>query len=170
MLRVVVHRALAVMAFVALTLLLPQRAFAAIIPACEDDATSWMPAAERPAPPAQGEDPCESRLPSEEGDGQAAPMCDPRGATALAPPRVHPIPDARIEAATPCDAPGLMPLVGPSRGDSGSAPSAWALAEHATLGEPILLVPGFVTELPAFALEPGAPRHGVVREIWHPPR
>ena len=94
MLRFAVLRALAVAAVFAVVWLVPLRAYAAIVPACEDEGGSAATsAAVPPNPPVDCSAPLDQL---DELDPEIAAMCDERGATAVAPGRIHPMTDARM--------------------------------------------------------------------------
>lgn len=170
MVRLVVLRALAVAAFFAVAWLSPSLARAAIVPACENDAWSAVPSEQVARESA--EDCASLAAPAEEeGDPQAAPMCDLRGASVLAPGRVHPMTDARIESAATCEGGEIFgPSLAPASGDHHSASAAWAVLDPAHLGQTFELRPAFSIELPVFPAETGAPRAGFDRGVYHPPR
>jgi hypothetical protein len=155
--------ALALLALAA-ALLLPARARAAILPVCERDEVATVQ-----APP---QDPvCEvvTTVDDVTGVTKAAPICDPRGASAVAPPRVLPVADARIEARPSCSFDDLSKAFTPSR-DEAPPSGAPALALEPALLAPFGAVPwsGYVTGHDF--LEPlGAARAGVRREIDRPP-
>ena len=96
---VIPGRQLAFALLVALAALLVQeRAFAAILPLCEAKA-EWTTIPTAPEPS------CEVVTTVDEETGEttkAAPICDPRGASAVAPQRILPVEDARIEAPRSC--------------------------------------------------------------------
>ncbi|UQA55133.1 hypothetical protein [Polyangium aurulentum] len=170
MVRLVVLRALVVAAVFAVTWLAPRMAIAAIVPACENDAWSSAPLAQ---PSGESVNDCASVAGpvEEEGDPQVAPMCDPRGASALAPGRVHPMTDARIEAGGACDGGKIFgPSLVPAHDDHGSASAAWAVVDPAHLDQTFELRPVYSIELPVFPVEIGAPRAGFDRGVYHPPR
>ena len=97
------RRFVAQLAFVlalALAWLLPRVAQAALVPTC--DAAEL---ASKMAPPDEPSCTVVTRVVDRAtGATQAAPMCDPRGASAVAPQRVLPVDDARIEATPSCGA------------------------------------------------------------------
>jgi hypothetical protein len=169
----------------ALALLAPLRARAAMLPACENrelltpaplptpsllfvDAPSevlvrWTP--ELPADPSCGASGDELT-----GDAKSAPICDPRGASAIAPPRVLPVSDARIEATPSCELELSSPMIGPAPRDASTIHAAVMLAEHATLAG-IDLVPPASSELsPAYPPVRGEAHTGIERSVYHPPR
>jgi hypothetical protein len=152
-------RAIAAAAF-ALAVLLPLRASAAIVPACEPDVVTWMPVA------------FETSCGSDENpiaDGIAAPICDPDGASAVAPPRLLPIPDARIEAVPACDEASIGPMVGP-RGNDHPAITSPAIIDHATLTGGLVVPPAPLLACVGAPEPAGGPRAGVAEDVYHPPR
>lgn len=164
-------RALAVCAALAALLtvaLWPALGFAAILPACENDYASHVPA---PSPPDE-EDACESA--AARGDdidnSRVAPICDSRGASAVAPPRIRGVPDIRFEASRPCNGTDeLRTAVSPGRGDPPAQPPE-ATFERGVL--PTLDVVGPPVEstlIDPLAVTDG-PREGVRHGIYHPPR
>lgn len=173
MLRTAVLRALAIAAIFAVVWLVPRVASAAIIPVCDADAFSGVLAvAVAPAAHAnEGRADCAAPLaPTDEADPQIAAMCDAQGATAVAPGRIHPMTDARIDAVVTCDGTNVGPLLGPSHGEDHSGAASWALADHAVLSISYeLRREANVELLPDFHVA-GEPRVGFGREIDHPPR
>jgi hypothetical protein len=169
-------------------LLLATTARAALLPACEARESitqmpaEWMPpAAREDAAPA--EDACtpheggdvhgrSGKAEEDWGDVRVAAMCDARGASVIAPPRILPIADARIEAVPGCTADSAT---SPATLRSGSRSSpvgaaAPALAEHAVLDVTDLVPPASSELGPPFPPARGGPRSGVARGIDHPPR
>jgi hypothetical protein len=170
MVRLVVLRAMAIAAFFAVVWLAPLRASAAILPVCEDDPSSGPPSSRHVM---EAEADCVSLAQPalvEEGDPQVAPMCDLRGASVLAPGRIYPMTDARIDAVVSCDGTSFGPAVGPSQGDQGPAHAPWAIIEPAIMAEPLTLHVPLSCELAAYPTAAGAPRAGFRRGIEHPPR
>src|SRR5690348_10482666 len=112
MFRLAAQRLTVFVAFVAallVSLCASGRAEAAILPTC--DARDFVTTAPPPEPTApSAEDACEAALRSELGSLAAdddveikvAAMCDACGASMIAPQRVHPISDARIDAIPGC--------------------------------------------------------------------
>lgn len=162
--RHVVQRILTLLAF-ALALVAPMRARAAIVPVCEDERMTIV------APPDEPSCTVLTSVDDATGETMAAPICDPRGASAVAPPRILPITDARIDAAPGCDGGVPWPQVGPN--SRHPAP----VSELASAPPQTVLVPDFVLPAPAqpvasFSFEPppGGPRPGVEQGVYHPPR
>jgi len=174
MLRVAVLRALAFAAVFAAVWLVPQRAYAAIVPLCEADlitlgATSAA-SAEEIAPADCSPTASPSEHADDEADPQVAAMCDERGATVIAPGRIHPMTDARIDAVNSCDGTYVGPSLGPSQGQETPAAAPFATVPDAVLTAYLELRPAQSGEiLPPSPVE-GAPRRGVRRAIDHPPR
>lgn len=173
MLRVALVRGLAMVAFFAAVWLAPFQALAAIIPICDGDAISaWNPAVPtmRVAETNPVEDCQAAAVSPDEQDPQVAAMCDVRAATVVAPNRIHPMSDARIDAVDSCD--GIQH--GPLASAPGSNPLldgfTWAYVEPAVLSDNFAILPQPFVELPCVFVDPGAPRAGFDREIYHPPR
>jgi len=173
MLRVALLRGLAVLAFFAATWLAPLRAMAAIVPICDGDAVSaWGPVVQsvRTTETNPAEDCHSATASSDEQDPQVAAMCDAHAATVVAPGRIHPMSDARIDAVVSCD--------GIQHGPFASAPDSnhfvdglsWVNVDPAILTESILVRPRLFIELPPTFVDTGSPRVGFDREIYHPPR
>lgn len=158
-----VQRLLTLLTF-ALALVLPLRAGAAIVPVCEDEPATLAPAPSEPS--------CTivTSVDDVTGETSAAPICDARGVSSVAPPRILPITDARIDAAPGCDGQEARPSVGPSSRDPAPAGDLAGSPQRALL-MPELVVPGApeIVTL-TFAAPPGGPRAGVARGVYHPPR
>ena len=171
---------LAVLTAFAVALLFPLTAGAAILPLCEVDAVTMMPrtpaalplafaAAEEPASPcdelsaADGED--------EVVDSKIAAFCDARGASAIAPQRVHPLNDARIEA-TPSSArvDASAQTIAPSSHEGYAAGSAALPIDPAALSAATLIPPAPSELLPAYAPVTDAECSGIEQAVYHPPR
>ncbi|AUX22171.1 hypothetical protein SOCEGT47_026720 [Sorangium cellulosum] len=149
----------------ALALVVPLRARAAIVPVCEDDRMTIV------APPDEPSCTVLTSVDDVTGETRDAPICDPRGASAVAPPRILPITDARIDAAPGCDGGDPWPKVGPSSRHPAPASELASAPPHA------VLVPDFVLPAPGqsvatFTSVPptGGPRSGVEQGVYHPPR
>lgn len=147
----------------ALALLIPFRASAAIVPACEVDVETRAPAT-----------PIESRCDgSDDGDhatdSVAAPMCGEQGISAVAPPRLLPIADARIEGRSPCSSVDLGPSIGPRTSDPPTL-SGSATLERAMLDAGLSVQPAPFLEMAGFPEPSGGPRAGFSTDIFHPPR
>jgi hypothetical protein len=187
------QRLLVLLAFAGV-ILVPARARAAICTLCEahdlltfvasaasatsaPPAETCMPDAGAPVPADAGlAVPCE-----DPGDLRVPALCDNRGASMIAPPRVLPVADARIEAVHGC-ASELAALIndgcgqrshaaiGPGPRHSPVAGASPVLPEHAVL-DAAGMVPPASSELgPDFPPVTGGPLHGVARGIDHPPR
>lgn len=152
--------------------LAPRWAAAAMLPTCESHELSRMPiewlAALKPAPSS-----CsigEIAVGDDLGDARVAAMCDERGASMVAPPLVHPVADARIDAARGCLPELSMPRVGPGSEEAPVGPPVFAVADQANLGAAELIFPAPSELGPPFVRVAGAARSGVERDIDHPPR
>jgi hypothetical protein len=149
----------------AFVLILPLRARAAIVPVCDDDRMT-------PAP-AQGEPSCAvvTSVDDVTGETSAAPICDPRGASAVAPPRILPLTDARIDAVPGCDGDELSPSIGPGSRSPLPAGELASAPQHAMLF-PALVVPPASATVVLSPCTPvaGGPLAGVARGVYHPPR
>ena len=161
--RIALQRLLTFLAF-ALALVVPLRAQAAIVQVCEDDVVSVVP------PPAEPSCAVVTSVDGVTGETSAAPICDPRGMSAIAPPRILPVADARIDAAPGCDSSEISPLAAPGSQDHTPVGPQASPALHAVLiptlspapAQPSLLLPTTPVE--------GGPRAGIERSIYHPPR
>jgi hypothetical protein len=165
----------------ALALLAPALARAALIPACEThDQLTRMPVewiVKTPPPsPAESCDagtPVAAPTPEEIGDPRVPPMCDERGACVVAPPRILPVADDRIEASptgSGCASDASAPALRPGSGHAPTPNASPALADHAVL-DAMPLVPEASSELAQpFPPVAGGPCLGHVRGIDRPPR
>lgn len=163
-------------AFFAAVWLAPLQAFAAIVQICDGDAISaWNPVVSPSSPARSSEtnpaEDCRAATGnSDELDPQVAAMCDARAATVVAPDRVHPMSDARIDTVDSCD--GFQH--GPLASAPGSNPhldgSTLTYIEPAVLNDALILRPQLFIELPRAFVETGAPRAGFDQDIYHPPR
>lgn len=172
-------QALLVCIALAVTFVVPLRARAAILPACENreliTLAPALPIADTLAEPVVNaacatpqREPEGARGPA--GDSNVAPICDPRGASMIAPPRIHPVNDDRIEAPPTCEVPSTSPMLLPSPRDASAIHVGAALAAHAILGSDTV-VPQVLSELsPAYLLPRGEDRAGTERDVYHPPR
>jgi hypothetical protein len=162
------RRVLAQLAFVlalVVAWLLPRAARAALVPTCDAAELATIV-----APPEQPSCTVVTRVIDEAtGATQAAPICDPRGASAIAPQRVLPVEDARIDAAPSCGADELVPLVGPhAQGTPQALPAGLAEAAIVSANPP---VPKATLSAILDAIEvPSRPHAGFERGIDHPPR
>ena len=160
-------------AFFAAVWLAPLQAFAAIIQICDGDAISaWNPAVSPSrATETNPTDDCPVTPGSpDEQDPQVAAMCDARAATVVAPDRVHPMSDARIDAVDSCDGFQHGPLVSAPGSNPHFDGLAWAYIEPAVLTDALTIRPQVFIDLPPIFIAPGSPRIGFDREIFHPPR
>lgn len=146
----------------ALAMLVPFRASAAIVPACEVDMESRVPATRL-------ESSCDGEGGDHSVDSVAAPMCGEQGVSVLAPPRLLPIADARIEARSACGSVELGPSIGPQTGDP-PALSGSATLERAMLDTAFVVPPAPLLELAGLPEPTGGPRPGFADTIYHPPR
>ncbi|XXX81121.1 hypothetical protein WMF30_20395 [Sorangium sp. So ce134] len=150
----------------ALALVLPLRARAAIVPVCDDDRMTIV------APPP--DEPSCTVLTSVDdatGETRAAPICDPRGASSVAPPRTLPMTDDRIDAAPGCDGGDLWPRVGPNSRQSGPVSELSSPLQQAVLvPELVLPAPCAPVAVFSFLTVSGGPRPGVAQGVYHPPR
>jgi hypothetical protein len=161
----------------AVAFFVPLRARAAILPACDNrELISLAPPpspllllADAPAEPAASAA-CSAPLLEPEGDTKLAPMCDPRGASMVAPPRVHPVNDDRIEAAPSCELSISSPVIGPSPRSPSPSHVSLALPEHAMLDGSALVARAPSEPAPAYLPVRGEARAGIERGVYHPPR
>ena len=168
----------------AVALLFPLTASAAILPLCEVDAVTMMP--RMPAAPPQiplafaaaeeAATPCgelSAAADSEDTvvDSKIAAFCDARGASAIAPQRILPINDARIEATPSCahlDSSGQT--IAPSSHDGYATSGAALLLDPAALGASATIPPASSELLPAYAPVLDAEHTGIEQAVYHPPR
>ena len=96
----------------------------------------------------------------------------PRGATVLAPDRIHPETDARIDAVVSCDGSDSIhgPMVGPSNGERGPLASPFVMTHDVVLTNLLEIRPALFDEPPSYLPVTGAPQAGFDLEIFHPPR
>ncbi len=171
---------LAVLLAFAGAFLVPALARAALLPACEaHDLVTRMPVEwllpSAPAPDSNATDACTADrrrgpAPAEDlGDLRVPAMCDARGASAIAPQRIMPVSDARIEAASSCGADESSAIgLGPKHSPSAGAPPA--LADHAVLDVAGLVLPSSGELAPPYLPIAGGPLPAFARGIDHPPR
>lgn len=143
--------------------LLPRTAAAALVPVCDADELQTAVPPDVPA--------CEIvTTVDDSGAERAAPICDPRGASAVAPQRILPIADARIEAgASGCGADETPSALEPRRSSDEPASSAWAIDPATVTSLDVLPVWGgesLVLAPPAA----GGPRLEHPRRLERPPR
>ncbi len=180
------QRLVSCLAFAA-ALLAPSWARATLLPACDahDQLLTRGPVIEWAMPTVlDGSDVCDAGSPNpsdaptagqaaaeDVGDSRVPAMCDERGASMIAPPRILPMTDARIMATPGCANDGGSPLASAPGSHRAPVPSASAaLAEHAVLdARPTVPPPG--SELaPSFPPVLGGARSGHPRGIEYPPR
>ena len=171
---------LAILTAFAVALLFPLTAGAAILPLCEVDAATVMPrlppmlplafaaAAEDATPPHEEL----SATDDEDGiDPKIAAFSDARGASAVAPQRVLPINDARIEATPGCARLDTStPKLAPSPRDGYAAGPSALLLDPAALDPAALIHPASSELLPAYAPVADVSLPGVEQAVYHPPR
>jgi hypothetical protein len=156
-----------------LVALAPRVAAAAILPACESHELTRTPPEWLAPTPTILPDACSiGEIANDEdlGDARVAAMCSDSGASMVAPPRLVPVIDARIDRAPGCVAELDCPVIGPSSHDSPAVPPPFAVTDHALLGGGVLVPPAPYTLAPAFPVVVGAPRAGVRHALDHPPR
>lgn len=156
-------RALMVMLLaLAVGVLVPLRASATILPLCEL----------QPAASATPEPTCETIAADDDegGDPSAAPMCDLRGASVVAPPQIFPVDDARIEAGRRgCGEQGIAAALSPLPRES-PVPTSAASTDVTTLAPLLPLPPPADSITIDFIADRESPRDGVSRSVYHPPR
>ncbi|WP_437909324.1 hypothetical protein WME95_16525 [Sorangium sp. So ce327] len=159
-----VQRLMTVLTF-ALALVLPLTARAAIVPVCEDDRMTIV------APPDEPSCTVLTSVDDATGETRYAPICDPRGASSVAPPRTLPITDARIDAAPGCAGSDGGPMVGPNSRHPGPVSELSSAPQQALLLPDLVLpAPHASVSLSSFAAVSGGPRPGVAQGVYHPPR
>ncbi len=154
----------------AMALLVPARAWAALLPACENrEVATQQPRvddAERDVASLCNEGNAEDEV----GDSKVPALCDPRGASIIAPPRIHPIIDARIESGVRCGVTITTPMLSTGTDDGTSAIAQVAMPGHAVVADEEM-VPAPSYELaPDFTPPDGRALAGVARSVYHPPR
>lgn len=160
-------------AFFAAVWLAPLQAFAALMPICDGDAISaWNPVGSAVLPTETNlANDCQALTANpDEQDPQVAAMCDVRAATVVAPNRIHPMSDARIDAVDSCDGIQHSPLASAPGSNPWIDGLTWAYIEPAVLSDSLAILPQTFIELPSVFVDPGEPRIGFDREIYHPPR
>lgn len=160
-------------AFFAAVWLAPLQAMAAIIPICDGDAISaWGPVVQTvyAVETNQPEDCRGGTANSDEHDPQVAAMCDARAASIVAPNRIHPMTDARIDAVPSCEGIQHGPFASTPSNDHHVDGSSWVSVEPAMLTASVVVRPRIYFELPPMFVDPGSPQAGFDREIYHPPR
>lgn len=163
-------------------LLLSGSAQAAILPLCEVEAATLMPRLPAVLPLAfaaatAAEDaatPCGDPSADDDDanvDPKIAAFCDARGASAIAPPRILNINDARIEAAPGCARLDTStPKLGPSPRDGYAARTIALLLDPAAVDPATLIHPASSELLPAYAPVTDVSLPGIEQAVYHPPR
>ncbi|MEO5727837.1 MAG: hypothetical protein ABI134_33465 [Byssovorax sp.] len=160
-------------------LLVSRSAHAAILPLCEVDAVSMTPRAPAALPLAFAEEPLTrcSELSAAGGneedvvDSKIAAFCDARGASAIAPQRIHPINDARIDATPSCARlDSSSQTIAPSSHEGPAIGAAALLLDPAALGAATMIPPAASELLPAYAPVTDAECSGIEQAVYHPPR
>lgn len=142
----------------------PSRSFAAIVPACENDFVSRVV-----VPPPASDDSCDPSA-DDIDNSRVAPICDARGASAVAPPRLRSVSDQRFDRNHGCDgAEAARAAVSPGRGDAPIQPPETTL-DRAVLPTVELVGPAPQTSLLDPLAPTGGPRMGVRNVVYHPPR
>jgi hypothetical protein len=172
MLRIALLRLLATVAFFAATWLAPLRVFAAIIPVCDGNAVSgWAPVAPAlPSDPSSTDACPSSAAASDDAELHVAAMCDADAATVVAPNRIHPMSDARIDAVVSCDGIHHGPFASTPTNSHNIDGLSWVNVDPAMLTEPLVVRPRIYFELPPMFVDAGVPCTGYGREVYHPPR
>lgn len=149
----------------ACSLLLALGAQAALVPTC--DAAEL---ASRFSPPEEPSCTVVTRVVDEAtGATTAAPICDPRGASAIAPQRILPVEDARIDASPSCGADALAPVTGSNARSAPYAAPA-ALADQALPSADSVIPPATLSATLEYLEPVHRPLCGVRRAVEHPPR
>jgi hypothetical protein len=175
---------LAVWTAFAVALLVPflfsRSAAAAILPLCEVDAATMMPRAPTLVPLAfaaavleDATPPCDALSATDDDsvDPTIAAFCDARGASAVAPQRIVPITDARVEATPGCarlDTSTQKLAASPRDGDT--AGSTALLLDPAAIDPAALIPPASSELLPAYAPVTDVELAGIEQAVYHPPR
>jgi hypothetical protein len=145
-------------------LLWEQTAHATILPACEaEPMLTPMPAAPEPT--------CSvvTTVDEDTGETSAAPICDPDGMSAVAPPRIYPVSDASIRDGTPlCD--DWLEQAVQSGGEerSSDARGAWLDPYLAPEVQALRHTGGSLLNAPLPSSDGARPGH--IRDVYHPPR
>jgi hypothetical protein len=149
--------------------LAPGLARAAFVPICDAPAV----ASSIPLPP---EPVCAivvTAIDDSTGETSVAPICDPRGASAIAPPRILPVSDARLEATPECGDDATATAVTSGHNESPSHATSFVIGE---IGIPAVAqsIPRrdrlLLAELDDLHTEIGGPRSAMGRAVYHPPR
>lgn len=154
-----------------MALLVPARALAALLPpARTGEVATQQPRVDDAELEAVSL--CNERDAEDEvGDSKVPALCDPRGAYGIiAPPRIHPIIDARIESGVRCGVTITTPMLSTGTDDGTSAIAQVAMPGHAVVADEEM-VPAPSYELaPDFTPPDGRALAGVARSVYHPPR
>jgi hypothetical protein len=144
--------------------LLPGIAQAALVPICD------APESQSFVPPQEPACTVITRVDDETGETSVAPLCDPRGASAIAPPRLLAVSDARLDQSPSCGNDATELGLSPSSGDHApKLPSSW-LVDLALLPEPLSLGAACCHELAFAAAAARGPRSGERLDVYKPPR
>ena len=149
----------------AMGLFMPSRAGATILALCEPQAAASMT-------PLPGEQTCEIAFAADDdiGSTSAAPMCDLRGLSIVAPPRILPISDARAEPGRRgCGVSAAAVYLSPGPRDN-PLPLSAVSSEFTSLAVLAALPPPREATTLQFLSYGGAPRAGVLRDVFRPPR
>jgi hypothetical protein len=96
-------------------------------------------------------------------------MSGEQGVSAIAPPRLLPIADARIEAGPSCSSIDLGPTIGP-RGTDSTLLQSPGITDQGMLGAVTLVQPPPFLEMIDVTEPTGGPRSGFGNGVYHPPR
>jgi hypothetical protein len=143
----------------------PSRSFAAIVPACEADFVSSA----APSSDGEAEPSCDRGSDDDIDNSRLAPMCDARGASAIAPPHVRNIRDVRFDRHRPCKGGETLRAVSPGQSDPPTQATD-AIVERAVIPSLDVLVPAGEARLLDPLARADGPRAGVRRDVYHPPR
>ena len=140
----------------------------AFVPTCEDVEATVL---QRDPPSHVVDDGERCAIPPGEGDDlKIAAMCDARGLSIVAPQRILPIADARIDAARSCTSlESGSPAIGPSPDDAAGAGGPSAAVSHSVLAANGLVLPAPSELGPAFLPVEGSERAGVEPKLERPP-
>ena len=163
---------LAVWTAFAVALLFPLTAGAAILPLCEVDSATVMPRAPQPTPsPSCDELSRLNAADDDEVDPKIAAYCDARGASAIAPQRIAPIADGRIEATPACSRlNSSTTTIAPSPHDGLATGSAALALDPAALDPSAMIHPASSKLLLDYAPVTDVDRSGIEQAVYHPPR
>lgn len=143
----------------------PSRSFAAIVPACEADFASRVVA---PALEDTGTS-CDPGA-DDIDNSRVAPMCDARGASAIAPPRIRNVSDVRFERHRPCEGTEtLRAAISPAPNDAPVQPPD-AIVDRAVMPALELIATTAEERLIDPLARTDGPRAGVRSDVYKPPR